>query len=492
MSDYLDNLDLFDEEAASRGQAIFSAGGVKIVAQNEGEVEAEVAAEPPAKVTLKFTPLGEMVTCKCSCGEFFCPHMAAVIHCLSSQQDARKEEGQKPAEIEGEGKLQETLSALREFLSKRNFAKASQTNDEFISFLWPLSSEGKIAAMRRYFAAVGDVFFYEADLSRLLPYVSDAASKSKLAEDELAQAYAGALEEGGEDYAKFATPLFIRDPSHSFAFQKGLAAAATKIGFYKPLPDSAIYNGPSDVLLLPELASVCLDHVPFAFPYAFLVEQLERFAQRKEAIRALGYLRLTLAQEPYWVAPEPLARYFAASEVRSEAKEIFRAALTKGRDISSYVNFRLFLSDGEFLQEREQIFASLSSLPYYEGCVFFEGPQLAGEEYGKIDLRRLSLAEIYRGLPRAQEDAIDEIKEIVAGKVDAALALSNPHDDNGVIYLIKDLAELRSERLPLLSEDPRLQEWEAKEPSVRALLLLSAKKLRYLDVYGVREYGEGR
>ena len=491
MSNYLDNLELFDEESVAQGKAIFANGGVKILSAADGTVEADVESSPTAHVVLKFTPLGEMMTCKCSCGSFFCPHMAAVIHCLDSKTTISPKEEVATAKVEDDSKLKDLLSSLRDFLNKRNFAKTSQTNDEFIAYLWPLTDENKATAMKQYFTAVGDVFYYDADISRLLPYVSDAASKSKLSEDALATAYQEALEEGGANYAKYATALFIHDPSHSFAYQKGLAAAAEKIGFYKPLPDSLIYSGNSDILLLPELAKVCMDHVPFAFPYGFLVEQLEKFAQRKDAVRAVGYLRLLLKQEPYWVAPEYLARFFAESEVKDEAKEIFKSALSEGRDISSYVNFRLFLSDEEFKAKRKEIFALIHDRPYYEGCVFYEGEELAGEEYGKLNLSNLTLAEIYRGLPRAKKEILGKINELVEGRIDTALKLTNPSDDNGVIYLIKDLTALRSKILATLSEDPRMEAWAGKEPSVRALLLLAAKALGYLDTYDVREYKEG-
>ena len=490
MSNYLDNLELFDSKVIARGRALYKEKKVQFSELSASVAKATVFIESHFNVHLQFDPDHDLISATCDCGiGGFCEHMVAVIYEVSdkfSNNDSVSEDG---ADKEIANAFAMAVEDVKNSVFRFNYKGLSKAMEVFTSTLIKAKEEAKVAGIRLLFESFLSKGKYPIDYDRLTPYVRETIKRSGLGQEKIAALFYDML--GDNMASEAAWIIMTKDSESSIPFQLA-ALSRLKEGITPPHYLSSVCPITSWASVNPALLDELLELDSFEVTDAQMAELITKAANRRDSDAVVDLFAAAVKNfDGFLLDPAILSPLLSSSEHRAKIEEIFYEEFIVAPSPEKYLLWKSVATEADF----DARFSS-STFEFNDATKDFillcEGRARVGDIYDTLDVRSIPFGLIIYALDRVEEDSVKQQLIDYCEEEESEIVRNLDGRLEDIRTLLKVYGLFSREHLKKLLSDSFILSVAQEDTRLRGKMLKAAYEMDLLPIIGVKVYQERR
>lgn len=489
MSNYLDNLELFDSKVIARGRTLYKDKKVQFTELSPTLAKATVFVDNHYNVHLQFDPERDLIaaTCDCATGGF-CEHMVAVIYEVSDNFSGNEEAFDDGTDKEIANAFAVAVEDVKNSVFRFNYKGLSKAMESFTSVLIKAKEEAKLSGIRLLFESFLFKGKYPVDYDRLTPYVRETLKRPGFTQDKIVGLFYDML---GENMASEALWIIMtKDPESSIPFQIA-ALQRIKEGIMPPHYLSAVCPITNWANVNPALLDELLELDSFEITVEQMSELITKASQKKDGDAVIELFAAAVKNfDGFLLDPSILTPLLDKEERRAKIESIFYDEFSFSPSPEKYLLWKSVATEEDF-QNR---FAS-SDFDFNDVTRDFillcEGRAKVGDIYDSLDVRSIPFSLIPYALDKVEEDGIKQQLVDYCEEEESEIVRNLDGRLEDIKTLLKVYGLFSKDHLTKLLSSHFVIALSKDDPSLRGKLLQVAYSMDLLPILGVKVY-QGR
>ena len=488
MSNYLDNLELFDSKIIAKGRTYYKEKRVHFSSISPTLVQALVYGESHFEVRLQFDPDHDLISATCTCPDGgFCRHMVATLYEVSDHFSLGSGEESKEESGDNGNALISSVEDIKNSIFRFNYKGLSKAMEVFISLLPKASKEGRSIGIKTLFASFLARGKYPIDYDRLTPYVREILRKAEFELDESVALFYDLLKDNMGSDALWS--IMTKDIESSIPFQMA-ALKRMKEGYRAPhhLCTAAplVQWASVDPALLEEL----LNSSDFSLPDVDMAKLIKDAESKKNLDVTIELFRTAVRNyDGFILDPSVLTTLLSEETYRAKLEEIFYDEFSLSPTCEKYLLWKNVSTDSDFENRFAGKIEEIES-PTKDFILACEGRSKVGDIYDSLDVRNVPFSLLGYAVDKVEEDAVVQ-QFLDYGKEEERDILRNlEQKTEDFRTLLRIYGKFGCYELGKLITNPLVQEFASTDHVLRGKILLEAYKNNLLDRLGCKLYRE--
>ncbi|MCR5078895.1 MAG: SWIM zinc finger family protein [Bacilli bacterium] len=488
MSNYLDNLELFDSKIIQKGRTYYKEKRVHFSSLSPTSAIATVYGGSHYEVKLQFDPEHDLISATCTCGEGgFCKHMVATLYeisdqfALGSNAESKEEEGEKG------NALVSAVEDIKNSVFRFNYKGLSKAMEVFISLLPKACKEGRAKGVKTLFESFLSRGKYPIDYDRLTPYIREILRKGEFERDEMVELYYELLKDHMNSDALWT--IMTKEGESCLPFQIA-AAKRMKEGYHEPHHLSSFAPLTSWACVDPELLEELLNSPSFHLKEEDMAALIKSSEAKKNLDITIELFRTAVRYyDGFLLDPSVLTTLMASEEHREKLESIFYDEFSLQPSCEKYLLWKSVAVDDDFEKRFLGHIEEIES-PTKDFIMACEGRGKVGDIYDSLDVRNVPFELLGFAVDKVEEDAIIQ-QFLDYGKEEEREILRNLEKKQEAFRtLLRIYGKFGRYELGKIIVNPLVLEVAAEDPVLRGKILVEAYKNNLLDKLGCKLYRE--
>ena len=486
MSNYLDNLMIFDPTITKRGYSYYKEGRVDLKETSPQKVRAIVYGSSHYEVNLQFSADNDLINATCTCPfPGFCKHMVATLYATSDHFALHKEEGNEAESTDIVASLNNALDDISRSIYRYNYKGLSKAVEGYISVLLKAPESSRKKSLSDFLFLLFSKRHGSVDLDRLTPYVREVVKKSGLGKENLFEIIKNVLLSPLTNESFLATML--SDPEFSFLTQEVVLSAINE-GYKLPFYLTSYAPVSSWPKVYPEFLQKALELIPYFATPDEMVLSMNRAKAHKEYDILFKLFGLTIEHFPGPDIPISIRNSLLEIDEYRESMEAFLfSALCKDFTPEKYLLWRSVVKDSAF-QKRLGELISAHPKAKIDFILLIEGREMVGNLYDRIDVFSIPFPALNGKLGNVKEEKVIDALLEYAKRIEKKCMGKFTHNVDNLLSLLDVYLHFDRESLARLLQNEEFIMASLRIEQLRAKVLLCASKADMLPLLGVHEY----